>query len=529
MNELVSVIVPVFNVEKELDICLDSIVTQTYRNLEIIIINDGSTDSSDKICQTWLGRDSRIIYIKNDNNNGPGSMRNLGISMANGTYIAFIDSDDWVDSTFIEKMYKKIRGNKADLVVCDYYEVQGNTKAYQNSNIEDCVRDDIFDKILFAGCNVWTKMVKKEIMKDNNILMPAIPYEDFAVNDIILLSCARIVSVKEALYYYRGNREGSIMNTTANHIYFPQTARYLLAELRKRNLYEGCKKIVTEQIIMHMRYHYMCAVKNFGQETFEKLEKVFWEFLQEEPALKRYYNLITKNIKFWGSYSLSRMGNWIDWNSNIQENRYNFSSIISIMAGKQQIKSGIHANPYRETMVKRDFDKSFWEDIEEVTPDFLFIDFLEERFDILQYGNSFATKSDAWEECSLAEDNIHTIERRSDECRELWMASCKEFAARLKKHFEPNQVILVRNYLCTSYGDGEQFFTYGQLDWIEQINQMLESYYQYFAEMFHGIHIIDNRQERNYTDHSFEYGVYPWHYNKLTYIDLSWSIAQKII
>lgn len=528
MDDLISVVVPVFNVENELDICLKSIIEQTYLNLEIILVNDGSTDSSGMICKKWAKKDPRIIYVKK-NNEGLGPARNLGIRISKGDYIAFVDSDDWVDKKFIEKMYERIKTQNADMVICDYYKVQNNNTSYQISNIGDCTQEEIVKKMELAGSQIWTKLIRREVLIENKIFMPSIPYEDFAVNDVIILSCKRITAVKEALYFYRYNRTGSISNISGNHIYFIQAAQYLLDELRKRNLYDMCEPIVIGQIVSRMKTHYVGAEENLGQKEFKQLQQKYFEFLQVEPALKKYFEIITKKSKFFGSYSLARMGNCINWKSDIQEDRYNFSSIISLMSEGRSIREEIHTSSYRVSMIKKDYEKSFWKDIEGEVPEFLFIDFLEERFDILQCQESFFTKSDAWEGCSMADDNSYEIiSRTGTECRELWETSCEKFVTRLKKYFKPNQIILVKNYLCTSYGDGEELHTFDQLDWIVEMNKLLESYYQYFIDMFQGIHTIESRENIIYTEKLFKYGVYPWHYNRLMYMEIAYKIKQII-
>ena len=107
MTEKVSVIVPVYNVEKYLRQCLDSILQQTYQNLEILIINDGSTDGSDAICREYLEKDERISYFAKENT-GISDTRNVGIRQATGEYVTFVDSDDWIEKTYIEELYDKL-------------------------------------------------------------------------------------------------------------------------------------------------------------------------------------------------------------------------------------------------------------------------------------------------------------------------------------------------------------------------------------------------------------------------------------
>ena len=119
MNELISIIVPIYNVENYLRQCLDSIQNQTYQNFECLIINDGSPDNSADICREYVEKDSRFRYLEKENG-GVSSARNLGIEHSKGQYITFIDSDDWVDSDYLEVLYKSLTDEKADVAVSTY-------------------------------------------------------------------------------------------------------------------------------------------------------------------------------------------------------------------------------------------------------------------------------------------------------------------------------------------------------------------------------------------------------------------------
>lgn len=117
MNDKISVIIPVYNVELYLNKCLQSIIGSTYSNLEIILINDGSPDNCDKLCKEWELKDNRIIYIKKENG-GVCSARNLGLDKATGNYIAFVDADDYISPFMYERLYTLMIDNEADLVIC---------------------------------------------------------------------------------------------------------------------------------------------------------------------------------------------------------------------------------------------------------------------------------------------------------------------------------------------------------------------------------------------------------------------------
>ena len=114
MEKLVSIIVPIYNVEKYLRQCLDSILRQTFRPLEIILVNDGSTDGSDTICQEYAKIDERIVYLKKENG-GVSDARNVGLDAVTSDYVLFIDSDDWIEPTYVEVLYEKLKNIKQTL------------------------------------------------------------------------------------------------------------------------------------------------------------------------------------------------------------------------------------------------------------------------------------------------------------------------------------------------------------------------------------------------------------------------------
>ena len=116
MNELISIIVPIYNVENYLRQCLDSIQNQTYQNFECLLINDGSPDNSADICREYVEKDARFRYFEKENG-GVSSARNLGIECSGGTYITFIDADDWVDSDYLEVLYNALIDENADISV----------------------------------------------------------------------------------------------------------------------------------------------------------------------------------------------------------------------------------------------------------------------------------------------------------------------------------------------------------------------------------------------------------------------------
>ena len=203
----VSVIVPVYNVEKYLDKCLNSLVNQTLKEIEILVINDGSPDNSQKIIDKYVKEYSNVkSYIKK--NGGLSSARNYGLKYAKGEYIAFIDSDDYVSVDMLNEMYKKAKDNNSDIVICDYYSLEKDEKRYINCHLK--LNTDSKKEYLLSPPNAWIRLIKKEIALKEKYT-EGIYYEDLDINPRLLIHANKIDYVEKPLYYYYV-REGSIMS-----------------------------------------------------------------------------------------------------------------------------------------------------------------------------------------------------------------------------------------------------------------------------------------------------------------------------
>ncbi|WP_312088530.1 glycosyltransferase [Megamonas funiformis] len=216
----ISVIVPVYNVEKYLSQCLDSIIHQTYKNLEIILVDDGSTDSSGLICDNYSQKDKRIKII----HKCQGSLsdaRNAGLKIATGEYISFIDSDDFIDKNMYSILINNTQKYNSDIVWFNYYNYYSkkhfiNSSIIKNNDLYDLSSSDKikFAKNLFyqykMDAHVWAKLYKRSIF--NNIKFPyGKLFEDIFVL-LPILSNAKIIStIPDCLYFYR-NRSESIVN-----------------------------------------------------------------------------------------------------------------------------------------------------------------------------------------------------------------------------------------------------------------------------------------------------------------------------
>lgn len=207
----VSIIVPVYNVEKYLRKCLDSLINQTLKDIEIICVNDGSKDNSPKILEEYAKKDNRIIVI-NQENAGLSVARNSGIDIAKGEYIGFVDSDDWIDLDFFEKLYYSATSNDTDIAVGGIIRVTGIKKKKFLNFEKETITDNT--NLKFELCDVpeksyvWNKIYKTEKLKEIGLeFEKGIFYEDCIFTPQALFYLGKIVTVPNIYYYYlrRGN------------------------------------------------------------------------------------------------------------------------------------------------------------------------------------------------------------------------------------------------------------------------------------------------------------------------------------
>ncbi len=208
MKPLISVIVPVYNVEDFVGKCLDSIVRQNYENLDIVIVDDGSTDGSGGICDEFAQKEKRA-RVFHKKNGGLSDARNFGIKKAKSEIIAFVDSDDFVGEDFIGVMYRRMSEKNADIVACGYNSIRPKE--------ETMTGKQAVIKLLVGQENVdivtWNKLYKKKIFVDNGIYFPkGEKHEDSRTTYKLFFKAERVAYIPESLYVYV-DRKNSLMNT----------------------------------------------------------------------------------------------------------------------------------------------------------------------------------------------------------------------------------------------------------------------------------------------------------------------------
>lgn len=236
MEELISIIVPIYNVENYINKCVDSILNQTYKNLEILLIDDGSPDKCGKICDEYKSVDKRVIVVHKENG-GLSDARNIGISLAKGKYISVIDSDDWIETNMIEVLYKNICKYKADISICDFSEediegkqlmekkATGEIKVFNN---EEALNELVIQNNITN--HAWNKLYRKELFK--NIQYPKGQLMEDVSTTYRLFEESKCIVHQDVILYHYIQRNSSILgNITKKRIIDQENAFF------KRNKY----------------------------------------------------------------------------------------------------------------------------------------------------------------------------------------------------------------------------------------------------------------------------------------------------
>lgn len=208
-NDLVSILIPAYNVEDYIEDCLKSVIKQSYENTEIIIVNDGSTDRTLDICKKYCKKDKRIVII-NKKNGGVSEARNVALSKCNGNYIAFVDSDDVIDGDYINRLMCAIVDNNADVACCGYKKIKkisaiAKKARYRNHQNKTFNNIEALESLLYQkelDTSLWDKIIKKSCfrgIKFNDVKI----FEDLDVMYKIFGNSKKIVYVDDELYYYR--------------------------------------------------------------------------------------------------------------------------------------------------------------------------------------------------------------------------------------------------------------------------------------------------------------------------------------
>lgn len=299
-KDLISIIVPVYNVEAYLDRCMESILKQTYKRLEIILVDDGSTDSSGEKCDAYAKQDSRI-KVMHKKNGGLSDARNAGLALATGDYIGYVDSDDWIEPDMYQSLYDACAEHDAELAVCRYFrEYQDRTETGGTGKIVPLSRDELL-KIYISGNDeyviynsVWSKLFKRELVAD--LIFPkGRNSEDIMYTTRAFCRLDRAAYIDRCLYHYVLDREGSIMNVSRGERMFRDEIPFWREHI-------ACiRELVSDEMADLASYHfwrrllfYYIDMKNSNCDAFAK--RLVNEIRADRQELLRVYqsNLVSK-------------------------------------------------------------------------------------------------------------------------------------------------------------------------------------------------------------------------------------------
>ena len=281
-NPKVSVILPIYNVGKYLRQSLDSLINQTLKEIEIICVNDGSTDDSYDILEEYKAKDSRIKVIHKENK-GTGAARNDGLRIATGECIGFVDPDDWVKPNMFERLYNLIKEKNLDIAMCmpDGFDEKNQINTpfpyFVDANFENIPDDKIFNwrdlsPFSYPMC-VWNKLYTKDLFDRNNIdFAEGLDFEDHKVIFGTLLTAEKIFFIREKLYVYRFNREGSVL-TDNNRRLIDHIEIFNIVEklMKDTNTYNVLRKDFVTYKIHNLLYYYSMIKDEFKEEYYQNM------------------------------------------------------------------------------------------------------------------------------------------------------------------------------------------------------------------------------------------------------------------
>ena len=330
-NPKISVIIPIYNCEKFIKECLSSLIEQTFKNFEIICINDGSTDNTLKILKEFKELDNRI-YVFNQNNTGPGIARNVGMNKSKGEYLIFLDSDDIFKKTMLEELYIKIKENDSDVVVCNSqnFEIKKRRKKFYEKNY--LINDEIIKQKTFSSLDIkkdffnlfiwwpWDKIFKRKYIENLGIKFQNLK----STEDLFFIASAVIVAKKisyldKILINHRIGIKNSVSNSREKSW---DNFYYALKELKKFIKEKDLYKRFKQDFINYVASFSIWQLENINGKSFEllyqKIQNEWWNEFGVTKYKKNYYynHNLYKNIKFILNSNLKQLDNSFIFKTN---------------------------------------------------------------------------------------------------------------------------------------------------------------------------------------------------------------------
>lgn len=306
METKISVLVPCCNVEKYLKQCMDSILAQTFTDMEIICLNDGSTDGTLAILKEYEKQDERVVVIDKPNS-GYGATMNLGLNMAKGKWISIIESDDYIETTMLEKLFNAAEDNDLDLARCLYIERNEVT------GTDDIVNYDFADRYkevmnpiedqrpFLIGPSIWVGLYRKDFLNDNDIRFletPGASYQDTSFAFKVYAAAKRIMFIPEVLHNYRINSNSSV--SSPGKLYYVCDEEYAIREYAKsRGIYETLKEAMAFRMFGSYKWNYNRLASYRLKRQFAARWAKDVKFYFNDGAMTRRYFSKSRIFRMW--------------------------------------------------------------------------------------------------------------------------------------------------------------------------------------------------------------------------------------
>ncbi len=292
--EKVSIIIPAYNEEKRINKVIDSVLKQTYKNIEVIVIDDGSTDKTVEVVKNY---DDERLKIFSKKNGGQGKARNFGISVCTGDYLMFVDADDYVDENIVKNLYECLKENNADVSICNLYKVINN-KNVLFKNFEHFTNNDIFNFMMSHPGPVG-RLYKKNLFTDNNIeFVSGLINEDLGTIPLLGIYCNKVCYIDDALYYYVIHENSTTMQTKYSKkledIFL--IMEHLDNEFKNRTNHEY-DEVLEYLYIEHLLYSSSLKLINF-KEGIKQIKKISTIMKTKYPNWRKNEYLKCKSFKF---------------------------------------------------------------------------------------------------------------------------------------------------------------------------------------------------------------------------------------
>lgn len=345
----VSIIIPAFNTEKYLPKCLDSVVNQTLNDIEVICIDNNSTDNTLKIFNEYAEKDHRIKVISNNENKGAASSRNLGLDNASGEYVGFVDSDDFIELEMFEKLYDAAKAKDLDMCMCKISIFEDGTDNFDDDmwyfalNSFNQLEKDVFDhhdtKEFMGEISVtpYNKVYRKSVIDENNIRFPlGVLFEDEAFFYNTYLHSKRVSVLPETLYYYRTKREGSLVEQTEDRDFssIVEVFKIIRNIFIETNNFDEYKIILCNIFIPMGIWRYGLTSKKYHQSFFISLKEDCMSLFEDREILENLPEHITDRVD-----NLINSADWIEFDE--KENFKDISVILTCYNNADTLENSI--------------------------------------------------------------------------------------------------------------------------------------------------------------------------------------------